>query len=1512
MRLVVLSLALALVVPEFAANKNYVYNYEALLLGGLPVEGLARAGVKVNSKVVISAMAENTFLMKLMDPEIFEYSGAWPGDAFVPATKLTAALAAQLLTPIKFEYANGVVGKVWAPAGVSATVLNVFRGILNIFHMNLKKTQNVYEMQEAGAQGVCKTHYVISEHAEGQHIAVTKSKDLTNCQERIVKNIGLAYREKVLAGAATYNYILKPGATGALVAEATVRELHQFALARHMEGAAHMEARQTIAFAKFADAAVAPAKADYVARGSLQYEFATEILQTPIQLLKINNAKAQIVEILHHLAANNMVMAHEDAPLKFIQMVQLLRFAGMDEIEAIWAQFKGNHAHRQWILNAAPAIGTPVALRFIKEKFVAGEVTIPEATQALVAAVHLVTADAEALAFHPKVQEHAVLREIVMLGYGTFVYKFCAAHPNCAADHIKPIHDLVATAVANGDFKDIGLLLKAVGNAGHPASLKPIMKLLPVFGAAAANLPIRHQVNAILAMRNIAKREPKLVQPVALQLLMDRTLHPEIRMVSCIVLFETRPTIALVATVANMLKRETMSLALSILNPKLDRLGYRFSKAIHADFYHYPLMAGAAASAFFVNDAATVMPRAIVAKARTYFAGAAADFLEVGVRTEGLQEALLKTPGMTENTDRLTKMRRVLKALTQWRALPTSQPLASVYIKLFGQEIAFAKIDKDFIDQAIEYATGAAAHTTLRDAIRALHSGVAIYHAMPMLTAEVRHIFPTAVGVPMELSLYKAAVATANMNVQAGLAQGAAENFHLGNLIQSEVRLQAQITPSVAMHTFAVMGVNTAFIQAAVMARAKVHTALPMKVAAKFDFAKMNFKVEAMPFAVADHIAAIRVQTFAVARNAEDLAGERMTPLVPAAAASGSSEVVYSDVSAEAKPALRAAVPVRKAICFPAAVFGIKACCRITSTNAAFIRQEPLMNLFGDHAVIVAVETEGQAVERVEFEMQIGPEAAGKLVKEIKLSEAATPELSPVLLKLKRLLESGRRNSSSSSSSSSSKSSSSVSSSSASSSSSSSSSQAKYLGENLDPVAVVILRAVKADKKIHGYQAAAYVDHAADRAQIIINALAEDNNWKMCADAVLLSKHKIMAKLAWGVECQEYAAIIKAESGALGPHPAARLKVQWVKIPGIFAHYGKRVADYIPGAAFMAGMRVHRADNDDKAIQVLMAVQAQRVLNIIVKTPKMTLSNLIVHLPITLAIGGEQALQAIQTERAADSIRLLYSAATAAQCSMVGRTLTTFNNRRYNNELPFACYQVLAQDCTPELKFMVLMKKDAATEENHINVKIANIDVDIFPAGSAMMVRVNGMDIPFANLPYKHPAGNIAIRPEGDGLALVAPGHGLEKVYIAKDMWKIEVADWMRGHTCGLCGRADGEIKQEFYTPSSFVTKNAVSFAHSWVLPSQTCRDANQCLMTHKTVKLERNMDGQVSTCYSIEPVLRCLPGCSAVRTVPVTVAFHCLANGDSRDFSIMYDKRVDLRDTSDAHVACRCSEQCA
>ncbi len=39
--------------------------------------------------------------------------------------------------------------------------------------------------------------------------------------------------------------------------------------------------------------------------------------------------------------------------------------------------------------------------------------------------------------------------------------------------------------------------------------------------------------------------------------------------------------------------------------------------------------------------------------------------------------------------------------LTNWKDLPKNQPLASAYIKLFGQEVAFVKIDKTIIEEAI-------------------------------------------------------------------------------------------------------------------------------------------------------------------------------------------------------------------------------------------------------------------------------------------------------------------------------------------------------------------------------------------------------------------------------------------------------------------------------------------------------------------------------------------------------------------------------------------------------------------------------------------------------------------------------------------------------------------------------------------------------------------------------------------------------------------------------------------
>lgn len=54
---------------------------------------------------------------------------------------------------------------------------------------------------------------------------------------------------------------------------------------------------------------------------------------------------------------------------------------------------------------------------------------------------------------------------------------------------------------------------------------------------------------------------------------------------------------------------------------------------------------------------------------------------------------------------------------------------------------------------------------------------------------------------------------------------------------------------------------------------------------------------------------------------------------------------------------------------------------------------------------------------------------------------------------------------------------------------------------------------------------------------------------------------------------------------------------------------------------------------------------------------------------------------------------------------------------------------------------------------------------------------------------------------------------------------QVKIVDWMKGQTCGLCGKADGQVRQEYRTPNGRLTKDTVSFAHSWVLPAKSCRD---------------------------------------------------------------------------------------
>lgn len=126
-----------------------------------------------------------------------------------------------------------------------------------------------------------------------------------------------------------------------------------------------------------------------------------------------------------------------------------------------------------------------------------------------------------------------------------------------------------------------------------------------------------------------------------------------------------------------------------------------------------------------------------------------------------------------------------------------------------------------------------------------------------------------------------------------------------------------------SIHTYVVMGINTAFLQATLMSKGKVYTNIPAEVQVKMNMVKGNFKFEFLPVEGIDKIASAqyviflnqksppfvtltgnplpgRFETYAVARNVEDLAAAKMTPIVPNhinLEMKKSSQKISSDVS---------------------------------------------------------------------------------------------------------------------------------------------------------------------------------------------------------------------------------------------------------------------------------------------------------------------------------------------------------------------------------------------------------------------------------------------------------------------------------------------------------------------------------------------------------------------------------------------------------------------------------------
>ncbi|KAM9324668.1 vitellogenin-1-like [Gastrophryne carolinensis] len=472
------------------------------------------------------------------------------------------------------------------------------------------------------------------------------------------------------------------------------------------------------------------------------------------------------------------------------------------------------------------------------------------------------------------------------------------------------------------------------------------------------------------------------------------------------------------------------------------------------------------------------------------------------------------------------------------------------------------------------------------------------------------------------------------------------------------------------------------------------------------------------------------------------------------------------------------------------------------------------------------------------------------------------------------------------------------------------------LSGKLSPHFVLLVKTVMSDAQHRGYQTTGYFDKS--HVQVVTVSLDPKGSWKTCFDASVFGAHKASAVMRWGKNCQDYRITAQASTGQLAGSPAVQLAWQWKRLPSWIRSLAERAMIFVPGMGYALGFSEIQHRNAPHQLTVGMAATSADTFDIILKTPEMTIYKQGLPLALNLPHSTQwlKKIPLMEVPTLPEAISLM-KCSDKAVCMVNTETVLTFDQMDLGCSLsPANCYTVIAQDCTNQLKFLVAMKKmGQGFSTFEMNVKLGSSDIKIHYDASEFHILLNGMWLLLKNDTYIDEKDCFKIHKNSTTVTVKAPKNGVEQISFNGQAAQIQISPLMHGKTCGLCGNADLSKKNDLKKPNHEMAKSCNGLVHSWTIPMSTCLAG--CALTNQYVMLENQLiDQRPSTCFSVEPVLKCMKGCRPTTTAPVTVAFHCLPRDSAvslTDWQANPRSRAeDLVKDVEAHTSCTCTEDCA
>ncbi|XDV51975.1 hypothetical protein PO909_020760 [Leuciscus waleckii] len=742
-----LCLLVALAEPFLNSKKTYEYKYEGLVRVGQDMPDLVESALKLRCTFKIIGESPQTFVLQISNVDFEDFNGIPEKSVFSPSEKLTKRLSAEFSQPIVFEFSKGQITDIRTAPGVSNTVVNIVRGILGFLQVTVKTTQSFYELVELGIHGVCQSTYTVEEDSNAKELIVTQMVDIKNCQQPAALYSGMAHapedkfskqRGESVVSTVKHTYTVKSTADGGLITKASTQERQYFSPFNVKGGNSRMLALRDIELLKVSDTADKIVTVQVQSRGNLMYKTEKDLKPIPVVMINLNNPAPKILDLIKRLAQANIYHVDSASSTDILDLIQLLRVATLENLEQLWKQVSGNDEHR-YLLYTHERI-----LKFLETRFKVGDITANEEFLTI-----------------PFSKSPTLLWNTVVLAYGSLLYRYCVYTDPCPITVVQPLLDMAASSLSKNS-------------------------------AAAEKLPTRVQGAAVQAFRLLAYRDPHSVQDIVLNLFVQKTLPAEIRMLACMVLLETKPSIALISVITEVLLEETdlqvASFSYSLLKgiaksrtPDNQNL-YRYSKSMHFDWFHDDFLFGTSTDVYMLKNE-SLIPSKLMLKGKIHFIGRILQLLELGVHADGIQELLAgKIP-------QLTDFASIMKILTDWQNLPKDRPLLTAYVRLFGQEAFLMDVNGESIQSIIKsFSPSAGKESKVWEKIQDVQKGTSWHWTKPHLVYEARFIQPTCLGLPVEISKYYSILNAFTMKAKAEINPPPKE--HLGELLSSDISLQ--------------------------------------------------------------------------------------------------------------------------------------------------------------------------------------------------------------------------------------------------------------------------------------------------------------------------------------------------------------------------------------------------------------------------------------------------------------------------------------------------------------------------------------------------------------------------------------------------------------------------------------------------------------------------------------------------------------------------------------------------